>query len=185
MKKGTHNSMTYLEPLRWWMRLFVPFSKCQRISLAGQAAHGARYFDIRVRYNKDRGLVFAHGLVEYKGDPFTELRKLRDMRIQGCVIRIGYEGLLEEDSEAGDHFLTFVGWARDRFNVHQVFSKKDSRIIYMDDTIHCLDLYEMFADWRRIPYPLRYAKRNNTEYHRRVFEATNAHYAMLDFIDIR
>ncbi|MEG1544244.1 MAG: hypothetical protein RR382_06940 [Tannerellaceae bacterium] len=176
--------MSYLKPLRWWMWLFVPFSRCQRTTLKDQVGLGSQYFDIRVRYNKHKGLVFAHGLVEYKGDPFTELRKLRDMRLN-CVLRIGYEGNIDEDSEAGDHFFAFVRWAKDRFNIHFIFQKNGFKVIESNDAITCLDLYEQFWNMKRIPYPIRYARKNNARYHADIECSSPHHYAMLDFIDIR
>lgn len=182
MKKGTHNTMTYLKPRKWWMYLFVPFSKCQRVDLKKQAEFGARYFDFRVRYVNGE-LVFAHGLVEYKADVFFTLRQLRDMNISP-VVRIGYEGDLKEDSEANDHFSTFVQWAKDRFKVHLVFSKKNYKVLYKDDSIRCVDLYEMYLG-NRIPFPIKYAKKKNSLYHQAIEVEGGRDYAMLDFIDIK
>lgn len=68
MKKilGTHNSNTYLKPRKWWMRLINFTSKCQKLPIKKQFEYGVRYFDFRIRYDKELELFLnCHGLVEY------------------------------------------------------------------------------------------------------------------------
>lgn len=61
-KLGTHNSMSYLKPLKWWHRPFHFMSKCQSVSIKEQyEKYNARYFDFRVRQGKDGQWYFAHG----------------------------------------------------------------------------------------------------------------------------
>lgn len=68
MKKilGAHNANTYLEPRKWWMKLINFTSKCQKLTINEQCEHGVRYFDFRIRYDKELELFLnCHGLVEY------------------------------------------------------------------------------------------------------------------------
>lgn len=68
MKKilGAHNANTYLEPRKWWMRLINFTSKCQKLPIKKQFEYGVRYFDFRIRYDKELKLFLnCHGLVEY------------------------------------------------------------------------------------------------------------------------
>ena len=68
MKKilGAHNANTYLKPRKWWMRLINFTSKCQKLTIKEQFEYGVRYFDFRIRYDKELGLFLnCHGLVEY------------------------------------------------------------------------------------------------------------------------
>lgn len=58
---GSHNSMTYLPPKLWLMRLFSLFWRCQKNDLKHQYTEGVRCFDLRVRNVNDKW-VFAHGL---------------------------------------------------------------------------------------------------------------------------
>lgn len=58
---GSHNSMTYLSPKLWIMRLFSLFWRCQKNDLKHQYAEGVRCFDLRVR-NVSGKWVFAHGI---------------------------------------------------------------------------------------------------------------------------
>lgn len=67
---GSHNSMTYLKPSKWYQRLARFCYRNQSISLCEQIKAGVCYFDIRVRKNKDDKWVFAHGLVEFKFDKY-------------------------------------------------------------------------------------------------------------------
>lgn len=55
MKKilGAHNANTYLRPRKWWMRLINFTSKCQKLDIEEQFEHGVRYFDLRIRYDKN------------------------------------------------------------------------------------------------------------------------------------
>lgn len=70
MKIGSHNSFTYLKPKKWWMGLCIPFAKCQSKDIGCQFEAGARYFDLRIRFDKPNieHIVVAHGLMEYKID---------------------------------------------------------------------------------------------------------------------
>lgn len=68
MKKilGAHNANTYLNPRKWWMRLINFTSKCQKLTMNEQLKYGVRYFDFRIRYDKELGVFRnCHGLVEY------------------------------------------------------------------------------------------------------------------------
>lgn len=68
MNLATHNSMSYLEPLRWWMRLLLPLARCQTKNLRQQWEEGVRLFDLRVRWNESRcRWDFAHGPVTFEG----------------------------------------------------------------------------------------------------------------------
>ena len=69
---GSHNSMTYLPPKLWLMRLFSLFWRCQTNDLKHQYSNGARCFDLRVRNVKDRW-VFAHGLTAMKSVELIEV----------------------------------------------------------------------------------------------------------------
>lgn len=46
---GSHNSFSYLPVKRWWMKLLVPWSKCQNVNIILQWNRGVNFFDLRVR----------------------------------------------------------------------------------------------------------------------------------------
>lgn len=85
----SHNSMTYLKPRKWWMRLLAFTARCQSKTIEEQYAAGIRQFDIRIRHTNYGTPVFCHGLIEYDYfvyDVFDFLAKNKD-----CKIRIVHE----------------------------------------------------------------------------------------------
>lgn len=72
---GTHNTMTYLTPHKWWMKLINFTAKCQDISISEQFELGVRFFDMRVRLVGDK-VTIAHGIIEYDFDPICMVAAL-------------------------------------------------------------------------------------------------------------
>lgn len=74
---GSHNSATYLNPRKWWMKPFSWMAKCQNNTILNQIILGATVFDFRIRLkgyidpdNLINNVRIVHGLVEY-GDNYT------------------------------------------------------------------------------------------------------------------
>lgn len=65
---GTHNSMSYLPPRRWWHRLMLPFSRCQSKTIDEQLSAGARCFDLRISFDRDGMARFRHGWCRFADD---------------------------------------------------------------------------------------------------------------------
>lgn len=66
---GSHNTFSYLEPLKWYMKPFRFMARCQRDNIKEQVDKNIKYFDLRVVYDfKKDCWVFAHGYMKYKGD---------------------------------------------------------------------------------------------------------------------
>ncbi len=61
---GSHNTMSYLKPTKWWMRLFNKWAKCQELTFEEQFNYGVRYFDIRLKL-VDGCWHFCHNLIDY------------------------------------------------------------------------------------------------------------------------
>ena len=104
MKKGSHNSLTYLPPKHWYLKPFNFMAKCQSVNYEKQYQLGSRIFDIRIRYDNNLNIVFAHGSMEYKS--FTE-KDLYDMLTylnskSTTDDRIWVRFLLERNSELKD-----------------------------------------------------------------------------------
>ena len=88
----SHNSWSYLKPIRWWMYLIRFTAKCQSKSIAEQYIfYGVRSFDLRIKPTKN-GIRVAHGLVVYD---YTENDILRDLemidRCGDCSVRMVLE----------------------------------------------------------------------------------------------
>ena len=68
---GSHNTMTYLKPRKWWMWFGRFIAKCQNKTIEEQYKSGARWFDLRICFHELSDTLihpmFAHGAMEYKG----------------------------------------------------------------------------------------------------------------------
>lgn len=68
MNIGTHNSMTYLKPKKWYLYPFRFMARCQSVDIKRQYELGARMFDIRISFDKYGYVEFRHGSMAFKGD---------------------------------------------------------------------------------------------------------------------
>lgn len=76
---GSHNTMSYQSPRRWYGKLLRFTSRCQSANLHDQFyKYGCRLFDFRVRYTKNGDLTFAHGIVEFHGHVETYIKELNE-----------------------------------------------------------------------------------------------------------
>lgn len=67
MLLGSHNTMTYLKPKKWWMHLGRFMAKCQNLDYRKQYECGVKWFDFRLSFDKYGNVQFSHGLVDYTG----------------------------------------------------------------------------------------------------------------------
>lgn len=63
---GSHNSFSYLRPVKWWHRLLSPWNKCQTKDISEQYNDGIRFFDIGVSFDKNYDVQLSYGNVSYK-----------------------------------------------------------------------------------------------------------------------
>lgn len=78
MKLGTHNSMSYLPPKKWYLKPFKFMAKCQNLSILEQYNLGARMFDIRIAF-KNFIPEFRHGSMAFEGKVETILEALNSL----------------------------------------------------------------------------------------------------------
>ena len=104
---GTHNSLTYLPPKKWWGYLIRCFARCQRLTIEEQINGGVRYFDIRIRFTNDGIPIIAHGLVEYKGNIFDILTILSTIKDK-CYVRVLLETMKDADNKQKYYFDHFI-----------------------------------------------------------------------------
>lgn len=95
MEIGTHNSMTYLKPKKWYMYPFRFIAKCQSLAIDEQYRRGIRLFDIRISYDKNNNPEFRHGSMAFKGEVY---RILDWLNCQKDPIRVRL--ILEEKKES-------------------------------------------------------------------------------------
>ena len=134
MKLASHNSWSYLPPMKWWMRPFAFMAKCQSKTIREQYEAGVRLFDLRVRFNKEGYFILAHGLMEYRlGTLWESLNYLNEKK--DCYVRVLLE-TSESDTKQEKRFrcwcdstsfqfddITFIGGQR-KFDWEKVYDFK-------------------------------------------------------------
>ena len=93
---GSHNSLTYLRPKKWWMRPFHFMARCQRASYKEQyEKYGVRVFDLRVWFTDNLDEEVRHGVMVFKATNIFIRDFLDYLNDKGdCHLRI----ILEEDN---------------------------------------------------------------------------------------
>lgn len=171
---ASHNTMTYLPPKKWWMKIFKPIYQCQDKDIKQQLDKGVRYFDIRIAFDKWGNPEFRHGLVAFKGNVYD----IMDLLPDGVVCRI----VLERVTDELDYtlFINFCKHIKNKYpNI--IFTcgeyKKTKEVIY--DFGQYVPVVEMYGSVRgegleRI-FPKLYAKRHH-------WELFSDDYLMIDFV---
>ena len=192
---GSHNSLTYLPCRKWWMYLINWAAKCQSKTLSEQFHDDVKYFDIRVRFNKDKKPVIAHGLVEYKGELSQYINLLNNLA-KHFDEKIYVRFVLEFNKEPKDWFEqsvmlnTLICEFRTKFPylIYDYSMRKwDERDIrrYNTDTIYLTHKYSSCIGWKRFLWiPWVYAKlynKKNMKENEILINSENAA-LMLDFI---
>ncbi len=118
---GTHNSMTYLRPQKWYGWFMIPFARCQRKTIEEQWHDGARCFDLRIRFTKQGEPYFAHGLYECTHkvkfiDVLVQLDKLILRDNQPAFVR-----LILEDPDKQNHNVAYFKAFCQGWKTHQDF----------------------------------------------------------------
>lgn len=186
MKKilGAHNANTYLKPRKWWMRLINFTSKCQKLSIEEQFEHGVRYFDFRIRYDKESGLFLnCHGLVEYT-DSVNQVVLL--LSIFACInktetiyIRFVYDDTFNnniDDSDLTDLFINQIYpiLRNNKYIIWELIKKSSWKHI---DSNHrpqpaIVDCFKNYRGYKWIPCPQRYISKHK-EHYQKIIDNTN------------
>lgn len=118
---GTHNSMTYLRPQKWYGWFMIPFARCQNKTIEEQWHDGARCFDLRIRFTKQGEPYFAHGLYECTHevkpiDVLVQLDRLILRDNQHAFVR-----LILEDPDKQNHNVAYFKAFCQGWKTHQDF----------------------------------------------------------------
>ena len=126
---GSHNSLSYLPPKRWWMKPFHWMARCQRVSYVRQFyEYGVRVFDLRLWFDENGNMQVRHGRMVFDTGNTEEFVKcfLSFLnQVQGCAVRV----ILEEDKvlsrcpHVNDAEAYFYEWCRvfERLYPHVTF----------------------------------------------------------------
>lgn len=182
MELGTHNSMTYLKPKKWYLYPFQFIARCQSLSIEEQYNKGIRLFDIRISYDKNHNPEFRHGLIAYKRDVWNTLHWLNK---QGEAIKIRI--ILEEGKPNAINEISFVKDIRNfqiAFNNLIFFEgrrKFDWKQLIELPSLSVIQLISSMQDSKM--WPKLYAKTYNKENYKKYFTSDNI--ILLDFIEIQ
>lgn len=109
---GSHNSWSYLSPIKWWMKPIAFMAKCQNVDIRTQYnKYGVRCFDLRVRFNGQGVGTVAHGIVEYYIENLLEDLKFLDIN-NNCFVRVINEVRVKKDytKESVKDFIVFCAY---------------------------------------------------------------------------
>lgn len=120
---GSHNSMTYLPPKLWIMRLFSFIWRCQKNDIKRQYANGARCFDLRIR-NIDGIWYCAHGKATLKKNDIINilnyLNSQASMNDEIIYIRLLLE-INKIDYKQEEKFIDFCHEVQNRYFGRLIF----------------------------------------------------------------
>lgn len=189
-KLASHNTMSYLPVKQWYLKPLGFMSRCQSINIIDQFDLGVRYFDIRIRYDKNGLCEFAHGLTSYKKNVSRTLGLLNyfatqtDEKVQ---VRLVLE-TLKEDKEQEELFIKDCDILKASFPnlvFHCGRRKYDWKQLYdfgnpeptLDQKVSSMT-WKIFDDW----FPYLYAKFMNRK---NIEQGTDKDYLMIDFLHIQ
>lgn len=185
---GTHNSMTFYRPAKWYGYLMIPFARCQRQTIRGQFDVGVRCFDLRIRFHRDGTPCFAHGLMELKGDVQGTLLVVNALAHHAkCPV---YVRLVLEDGQCRDWqeklFRAFCKIYEEKFPLITFFQgnrKADWKQVYEFTTkpqlAQCVGSMAADARWYERLVPWFYARRRNKK---NLADPPSADIALYDFL---
>lgn len=136
---GSHDTMSYCHDIRWWMRPFEVWGRCQDKSLVEQFSIGVRYFDFRLAKVKGEW-HFVHGLLDYGTSGYRSVESainaviaLSYMRHSKIYVRVLFERGTEEERKEFDFLCYNLSYVYSHKNVVWQFGHKNPWRIYEDD----------------------------------------------------
>lgn len=187
-KIASHDSMTYLKPLKWWMRPFKFVAQCQSVDLESQYNdYGIRMFDIRIRWNKDHW-CFSHGCMMFDADVIKTLDWLNKQGKIMIRLLLEYNREPKDSKEIIQKFVEFCDMARERYKNLTFFEFRakwnwDKLYTYKEEPRPSIYQATSSTTWRILDdwWPWLYAKSHNKDNRK---QGTTAEWLLLDFINI-
>ena len=195
MKIGSHNSLTYATPRKWWMRIFAWAARCQEITVEEQFNMGIRLFDFRYKINKKGLPTYAHGIIEYDMPIDEPLEFLNGLATKDDPI---YVRILQEN-RPDEHVEEFAKWCeeiqakypnliffcgRNKYNWKIVYDfPANPGPTFLDKySSNNQEKYPVTGTYLDDLYPKLYALLNNRK---NIKAGTDREFLMIDFINIR
>lgn len=176
--KGSHNTMSFLDPSSIWAKVAKAWSKCQDLNLQEQIDKGITYFDIRIRPHGDNNEPhFCHNVIDYGlVDENTSFKLLNDAAAQSSEglfyarITLDIREKPDNANALAEWFKSYVNGLKERYpNI-----KFDSIKIFWDwgndlaeQSINVTEKHWSVVDkkWWEYAIPLRcFAKSHNSDF---------------------
>lgn len=128
---ASHNSFTFLEPTKWWLKPFAFLWKCQDKTLEQQYKAGVRYFDVRVFLNKEGEWQICHGVAEFSVS-FTTILALC-LYLENRYPHALYRIILEKGDDAAEKLFkgkSYICVGKHRPKLVFVAIKRDWQVLY-------------------------------------------------------
>ena len=180
---GSHNSMTYLKPKKWYLYPFQFIARCQNLNIEEQYNYGVRVFDIRLSFDKKGNVEFRHGLMAYKGDVyrvFDYLNSVKEPVIVRILLEVDKVDPLKEDRFKATCRLLEEVYPKIKF--YGGFRKFDKMPLYnfRNERPNMIEIYSSY----QLPkiddlFPYLYAKKHNKD-----AKEIDTEYLMLDFVQL-
>ena len=183
---GSHNSLSYLRPKKWYMYPFIFTAKCQKVNYKEQYKnYNIRVFDLRVWFDKDGNLEVRHGAMVYNIDlngVYEFLHYLNSKTDSYVRIILEEDNLSKREKNSAwkeilfDKFCTSIETlftnlysSTTRFFGKAIFEKGINMFLNMAD------------DW----YPWLYAKFYNKKNYQEYINNDKEECLICDFVNIR
>lgn len=184
---GTHNSLSYMRPRQWWLRPFAWMARCQDLTIKQQWDYGVRYFDIRVKYDKNGIAKSGHGIMSYDvlvDDILGLIDRYAFESKETAVVRLFHENSRKYPNDYTLMFQRLCRWAVERFP-HIRFIEGGRRYDYKsylpNDERQRVCYAEYYKKKLCIPWPKHWAKKHNDVLHR----GDNAEeWSIYDFVEL-
>lgn len=189
VKIASHNSFTFLNPKKWYMRPFNFIAKCQSKTIQEQySLYNVRMFDLRVAFDKHGYPLIKHGLMDYDfSNVKRDLEWLNKRRTTIYVLVILERNKWNTSLKEEQHFIDFCRYLENKYTKIKFLDgrrKYDWFTLY-DFNNAIPDVASEFASMKGSKindlYPELYAKRHN----RKAIKNCNNDWVMLDFVEIR
>ena len=174
---GTHNSLTYLKPIKKWWNLFY---KCQDKTLKEQLDMGIQMIDIKVRFTSDSLVAITNGkwtselqwepkrLVEWVINAIRT-HQLEDNRPFYIKLTLDtdniYFGQEIDFIMLGHIFKEYIGNNQDKiilFGGHRTFDDEKVIVTIPDSFVaYPVNCFSTQSKWYDKYFPKLFAKRNN------------------------
>lgn len=186
VKLGSHNTLTYLPVLKWWMKPIKFMAQCQETSIEEQYnKYNVRLFDIRIFFINKKPII-AHGAIKFKGDIYNILNwinGLDDIIYTRIILEENHPNETDEDEKLFKEFcyeienkyrnIKFFGGRRkyDWLVLFQ-FKNEDPSL----DDKYSSTTWKIYDDWFPRLYAITHNKKNK-------LLGTNKDFLFIDFVN--